>query len=88
MLDWNILIVFPGLLRPMAHHVTGPTAGGGKVGGVHSALMVTVPAAASVDQEKQIWEPSVLPLLRQIEPAIAASGKVMSASKRMPEYYL
>lgn len=51
-------------------------------------MMVTVPAAASVDQEKQIWEPSVLPLLRQIEPAIAASGKVMSASKRMPEYYL
>ncbi len=84
MLDWNILFVFPGLLRPMAHHVTGPTTGGGKFGGVHSALIVTVPAAASVDQEKQICEPSVPPLLRQIEPAIAASGRV-SASKRMAE---
>jgi hypothetical protein len=58
----------------MAHHVTGPTTGGGNVGGVHSALMVIVPAALSTAHVKQMFEPSAPPLLRHVEPAYASAA--------------
>ena len=79
----NILLVLPATFNPIAHHVTGPTTGGGNVGGVHCALIVTVAAAVSTAHVKHNCEPSVPPLFKHTLPADTASGRKRRALARI-----